>query len=138
MRESVWTNWLKNARKLLSARIPKRRAPLRLFPRCEPLEERVLLDDNSTGQRGIDARGLGFTGQGVFIGQVEHARPGLRGTVDLPFDSNANSHPDVNPDDVFFQDQPAVRNRDIDIHAIERSRCQERMALPGLRACGGA
>src|SRR5437016_4263718 len=107
MTSGNWVNWLRSPQKGSRRNAAKRKAPSRFVPNCEPLEQRVLLDDNSAGPRGIDARGLGFTGQGVYIGQVESGRPGLRGTADLPFDSNANSHPDVRPDAVFRRNLPA-------------------------------
>jgi hypothetical protein len=49
----------------------------RVVLHCESLEERVVLDDNSAGPNGIDARNLNLTGRNIHIGQVETGRPGF-------------------------------------------------------------
>jgi hypothetical protein len=73
-----------------------------------------VFDANSAGPLGIDALGLGLTGQGIHIGQVENGRPGLRTGG---FDNNANSHADVTPAEVFFRNNAAVANQDVTAHA---------------------
>jgi Subtilase family len=57
---------------------------------------------DSIGPNGINSAGLGLTGAGVTVGQVENLRPGKPG-----FDSAANCcNADVIPTGVFFRDQP--------------------------------
>jgi len=58
----------------------------------------------TTGPNGINSRGLGLTGDGVGIGQVESTRPGDKTNDSLPgnpppdFDTNtALYNSDVNP-----------------------------------------
>jgi len=78
----------------------------------EALEDRVVLDDNSAGPFGINARATGLTGQGVHIGQIENGRPGLRGAMT---DNDQNSHSHVTPAEVFLRDvSPPVWNQDVD------------------------
>ena len=66
----------------------------------------------SVGVNGINAKGLGLTGAGIGIGQVEVGRPGKPG-----FDNAANSHPNVNPAGVFLRDGAAIANANTDNHA---------------------
>ncbi len=94
----------------------------------------AMADDTSTGAAGIRSRGLGLTGNGVSIGQVETGRPGRTGLdangewywdvngsgtwqagekfIDL--DGNGaysagwlNAHPDVQPTGVFSRNNAA-------------------------------
>ena len=67
---------------------------------------------DSTGVNGINSQGLGLTGAGIGIGQVEPERPGLPG-----FDNLDNSHPNVIPAGVFLQNRPAVPNDHTSNHA---------------------
>ncbi|MGK7883405.1 MAG: S8 family serine peptidase [Crocosphaera sp.] len=67
---------------------------------------------DSTGVNGINSRGLGLTGAGIGIGQVEPERSGLPG-----FDNAANSHPNVTPAGVFVQNGAAVANTNTGDHA---------------------
>ena len=66
----------------------------------------------SIGPDGIDSAGLGLTGAGIAIGQVEISRPGFPGT-----DSPANSNTQVVPTDVFLRDGAATPNSTIGSHA---------------------
>ncbi|MEM8777483.1 MAG: S8 family serine peptidase [Cyanobacteria bacterium P01_G01_bin.49] len=63
----------------------------------------------STGLNGINSRGLGLTGTGIGIGQVEVERPGKPG-----FDNPAKSHPNVKPTEVFLQNGKAIKNQNIE------------------------
>ncbi|WP_019502076.1 S8 family serine peptidase [Pseudanabaena sp. PCC 6802] len=80
--------------------------------------------NDSNGVYGINSRGLGLTGKGIAIGQIEVRRPGLPG-----FDKNDGNmngipdlvHPDVQPKKVFFQDNAATADRALEVgtgHAI--------------------
>ena len=59
---------------------------------------------NSIGPNGINSAGLGLTGAGVVIGQVEQGRPG---DVDIGDDPN-HSNTTTNPAGVFEQNDPGV------------------------------
>lgn len=65
--------------------------------KVETLEERIVLDDQSAGVPGIEARALQLTGAGVHIGMVEPFRVGKPG-----HDSVENTHPHVNPQGVYL------------------------------------
>src|SRR5437773_1096981 len=83
---------------------------LSFHPVVELLEARIALDDNSVGPDGIDARGLGSTGNGIKIGQVEPDRPAKK-----PFDTQWNV--DVTPADSFVRNRRPVRpNEAVDSH----------------------
>lgn len=69
-------------------------------------------DDASTGINGIHSQGLGLTGRGIAIGQVEPERPGLPG-----FDDAAHSNPTVIPAGVFVRNGPAIANSNTSNHA---------------------
>jgi hypothetical protein len=69
-------------------------------------------DDTSAGINGIHSQGLGLTGKGIAIGQVEPGRPGLPG-----FDNAANSNATVTPAGVFIRDGAAVANMNTRKHA---------------------
>ena len=60
---------------------------------------------DSIGPNGIQANGLGLTGMGISIGQVERGRPGLPS-----FDSPANSNVSITPAAVFLRDGAATAN----------------------------
>lgn len=71
----------------------------------------------STGSNGIEARRLhadpyNLTGRKISIGQVEIGRPALFG-----FDKPAAENFIVRPTQVFFVDQQALSNRNVDDHA---------------------
>ncbi len=68
----------------------------------------------STGPNGIVSSGIGLTGTGIGIGQVEVFRPGNPGT-----DSPTNSNTSVVPSSVFLRDGVAIANMNIDSHAEE-------------------
>jgi hypothetical protein len=67
--------------------------------------------DLSIGPRGINSAGLGLTGLGVTIGQVEPGRPGSS-AIDLP----AMRHNAVIPAGVFRR-EGAANTSDVDLHA---------------------
>jgi subtilisin family serine protease len=74
--------------------------------------------NESNGANGINSRGLGLTGKGIAIGQVEVRRPGKPG-----FDKNDGNrngipdlvHPDVQPEKVFFQGGAATADRAVEV-----------------------
>ncbi len=72
----------------------------------------VFADDPSTDPNGINSQGLGLTGAGIGIGQVEPGRPGKPG-----FDNAANSHPKVTPTGVYLRNGAAVANANTGNHA---------------------
>jgi hypothetical protein len=75
-----WLSFVTKIRKTFGRPRPQRGKPdHRVRLQCEFLEERVVLDDNSAGPNGINARVLNLTGTGIYIGQVEPDRPGLKG-----------------------------------------------------------
>jgi len=76
------------------------------------MNDPVFADGPSTGVNGINSQGLGLTGAGIGIGQVEEDRPGKPG-----FDNVANSHPNVIPVGVFVQNGAAVANANTGNHA---------------------
>lgn len=57
----------------------------------------VWADDNSTGVNGINSAGLGLTGKGIRIGQIEPGRPGIPG-----LDDAAHSNAFVTPVKAFI------------------------------------
>ena len=59
----------------------------------------------SIGPDGINSVNLPFSGAGIGIGQVEPGRSGKPN-----FDSAANSHPEVDPEDVFLRNGPVQAN----------------------------
>jgi hypothetical protein len=89
----------------------------RVVLQCRELEDRVVLDDNTTGPNGIDSRGLGLNGNNVRIGQVETGRPGLATRNGAAFDGTYHNH--VTPTDVFLRGGAAVANMDVAQHATE-------------------
>ena len=58
----------------------------------------ALASIETIGPNGINSAGLGLTGSGIGIGQVENTRPGLP-----TFDSAANTHSSVEPTAVFVK-----------------------------------
>jgi hypothetical protein len=77
----------------------------------------IQADTRSIGPEGINSDGLGLTGAGVVVGQVEPGRPG---DVDNG-DNAANRNSKVNPADVFIQNNPAnpTANAEVREHATE-------------------
>ena len=59
-------------------------------------------DSYSIGPNGINSAGLGLTGAGVRIGQVEQGRPGDADNGD----DAAHRNSTTNPADVFIQNNP--------------------------------
>ncbi len=78
------------------------------------LVPRVGADPTTVSTNGIHSTGLGLTGAGISIGQMEPGRPGLPG-----FDAATNSHPNVVPTGVFATNQAAVADQNISDHAEE-------------------
>lgn len=74
-------------------------------------------DTRSIGPDGINSTGLGLTGAGVVVGQVEEGRPG---DIDNG-DNAANRNSKVDPADVFIQNNPAnpTANAEVSEHATE-------------------
>lgn len=74
-------------------------------------------DSVSIGPDGINSTGLGLTGAGVVVGQVEEGRPG---DIDNG-DNAANRNSKVNPADVFIQNNPAnpTASAEVTEHATE-------------------
>jgi len=72
-------------------------------------------DGPSTAATGINSQGLGLTGSGIAIGQIEPGRPGR--AANPPGDNATNTHPNVKPAGVFLRDGAAVTNGNIDNHA---------------------
>ncbi len=71
----------------------------------------------TNGPNGIESAGLGLTGAGISIGQVEVGRPGKRiadGGPDMPANANAT----IVPAAVFRQDG-AANTADVDLHSEE-------------------
>jgi subtilisin family serine protease len=73
--------------------------------------------DNSAGEAGIDARRLqqqpyNLSGRKIAIGQVEIGRAPQFG-----FDKVAANYPKVNLAGLFFRNEPAVSNKNVDNHA---------------------
>ena len=66
------------------------------------LASAVRADTVSIGPNGINSVGLGLTGAGVVIGQVEQGRPGDTNNGD----NAANSNTTTGPADVFEQANP--------------------------------
>lgn len=81
------------------------------------LASSINADTRSIGPEGINSDGLGLTGAGVVIGQVERLRPG---DVDNG-DNAANRNSIVGPADVFIQNNPAnpAANAQVGEHATE-------------------
>jgi subtilisin family serine protease len=77
----------------------------------------VCADGPSTAATGINSQGLGLDGTGIRIGQVEPNRPGR--AADPPGDAAANTHPNVNPTEVFVRDMAPVTDANIDAHATQ-------------------
>lgn len=84
----------------------------------------ALADDNSRGPNGINATGLGLTGAGITIGQVEPGRPGMPG-----LDGAAVANGFVSPFNVYLNYFNAIANLDVDNHA---------MGVAGTMISGGA
>jgi subtilisin family serine protease len=91
-----------------------RRTDCSFVPRLLCLEDRLVLDAVSAGPNGIDARSLRtatgaavLDGTNISIGQVEEERPGSPALGD----NAANSHPHVNPTQVFLYNGNAVANQ---------------------------
>jgi hypothetical protein len=76
-----------------------------------------LADSYSIGPNGINSAGLGLTGAGVRIGQVEQGRPGDVGNGD----DAAHRNSTTNPLDVFIQNIPGdpAPNAEVSDHAQE-------------------
>jgi hypothetical protein len=74
-------------------------------------------DSYSIGPNGINSAGLGLTGSGVRIGQVEPGRPGDAGNGD----DAAHRNSTTNPFDVFIQNNPGnpPANAEVTNHAQE-------------------
>ena len=81
------------------------------------LTSSIHADTRSIGPDGINSDGLGLTGAGVVVGQVEPGRPG---DVDNGDDA-AHRNSKVNPTDVFIQNYPAnpTANAEVSEHATE-------------------
>jgi subtilisin family serine protease len=77
----------------------------------------ALADSYSIGPKGINSAGLGLTGAGVRIGQVEQGRPGDAGNGDTAGNRNSTT----NPFDVFIQNNPGNPMPDAEVrpHAQE-------------------
>jgi hypothetical protein len=76
-----------------------------------------MADSYSIGPKGINSAGLGLTGAGVRIGQVERGRPGDAGNGD----DAAHRNSTTNPLDVFIQNIPGdpPANAEVGAHAQE-------------------
>ena len=75
----------------------------------------VFADGPSTAVTGIHSQGLGLTGNGAAIGQVEQDRPGR--SDNPPNDNAFNSHLKVAPEGVFLRNGVAVANTNTSNHA---------------------
>lgn len=75
-------------------------------------ESNAVADVNTKGEQGINALGLGLTGNGIAIGQIERERVGMNPPDSWNFISSA-----IDPFAVFQVMLPAVQDTLVDVHS---------------------